>query len=270
MEWKVRKTMDISKKTQDSLIIHDNSVSIKKYLSDLLLSSQNNKFQIPNNLEILLIRTNKEKSVAEKSLDYLGLNNYTVIQKEIPEGSWRSAFKIEWLEEYLLSNSNLKKKYVLYIDSYDSIIQNDPLIAIKLLKENKCKVLFSNTLFDGGSDCMPEQLQWAKDIAPKSAYPSIFLNAGVFIGEWDFLLKVIKYVKKFFTYDNLTREQYVRLRNKGTLRSSLKEFPKGVGSDQVIFRYIHQKFFPEMKIDYTSTLAIRLPSMLPLLLKIYK
>lgn len=253
--------------TGNSLIIHDFKL-IESYLQSLLNDpSLENKFSRPTDLIIILISTGHEKTAAEKSLDYLGIGDYTLIKKKLPAGAWRSSFKIQWIEEYLKSHEQEKKKYVLYMDSYDAIIQEDPAAAVSLLKENQCKMLLSSTFFAGGYDCMPDRREWAQSIAPKSAFPFIYLNAGVFIAEWDYLLKVIEKVNDYFTPGDLTREQRVELRAKGLLAEKLRDFPRGIGSDQVILRYLHREFYPEMKIDYTMRLAVRNPSMESLLQK---
>ena len=244
--------------TKYPVVIHDKFFA-KNRLSDLLKNSLQNKFTVPDTLKIILISTSKSKTVAEQSLDFLGLTDYAVIKKEIPANEWRGVLKIKWIEEYLLHHEKSNRKHILYFDSYDAIIRNDPRIAMELLQENRCKMLLSTTKFAGGYESMPETLQWAKSIAPNPTVPSIFLNAGVFIAEREFLLSVFQKVHKYITGNELRREEYrtLLLKRNDSFWKNLKEFPKGIGSDQVILRYLHPKLHPEMKIDYTERLACR-------------
>ena len=45
------------------------------------------------------------------------------------------------------------------------------------------------------------------------------------------------------------------MRQMGKLCEALPDFPKGVGCDQAIIRFMHPKFYPRVKIDYQDQLA---------------
>ena len=61
----------------------------------------------------------------------------------------------------------------------------------------------------------------------------------------------------FVTDRDLSLEEYRIFRAQGKLGDVLPEFPKGIGCDQVILRYLHPEFYPRMQIDYLSKLATR-------------
>ena len=62
---------------------------------------------------------------------------------------------------------------------------------------------------------------------------------------------------EYVTENDLTFGEWRRLAWEGSLGQRLANFPHGVGSDQIIFRYLHPQFYPRMKVDYASRLALR-------------
>lgn len=62
---------------------------------------------------------------------------------------------------------------------------------------------------------------------------------------------------RYVTENDLTRDQYRRLRDEGTLIDVAPDTPKGAGADQFIMRYLHHAFYPEVKIDYSERAAVR-------------
>lgn len=104
---------------------------------------------------------------------------------------------------------------------------------------------------------MPRVKAWADQIARENGYKNLYINAGVWIGRTAFMRQVFKAALTYITKQDLSREEYKHLRSEGTLCKKLPRFPKGVGSDQVILRYLHPRFYPRMKIDYAGKLALR-------------
>src|SRR5262249_47634208 len=148
--------------------------------------------------------------------------------------------------------------YILYCDSDDAILIDDPQKAIDLLRENECDMLVSATAYD----CyrfMPERESWARKIAAENGYKSdgvIHLNAGVFVAKRAFLIQVLTEVVKFASDTDLDAESWEAVRQRND-HSALPNFPKGCGCDQAILRFLHPKFYPRMKIDYSLRLAVR-------------
>ena len=68
---------------------------------------------------------------------------------------------------------------------------------------------------------------------------------------------LLETVLAYVTDDEISLKEYAQRRRNGTLSERRPEFPKGVGSDQVIFRYLQPQFYPRIKVDYTGRLALR-------------
>lgn len=209
----------------------------------------------PSDITILLIHNYNKESLMEKSLRYVGIKNFIVLKIKF-NGAWFNTLKLIELKNYLDSNS-CQTKYIFYCDSCDAVLRDDPEKAINHLEEEKCDLLMSSTKFSGGYECMPEVKKWADQIASKSGYAFRYLNSGVYFGKTEFLREVVDSAVEYITDNDLPRKEYERLRENGYLCEHLTDFPKGVGCDQVILRYLHPRFYPRMKIDYMGRLALR-------------
>ena len=150
-----------------------------------------------------------------------------------------------------------KTKYVLYCDSDDAVLRDDPAKTIKYLQEEDCELLMSNTHSTFAYECMPVVRKFADKIARENGVSQCYINAGVFVGRVECMKEVINEALKYVTGQDLLREEYWRLLDNGQLCEQLPEFPKGIGSDQVILRYLQPRFFPRMKVDYKGRLALR-------------
>ena len=84
-----------------------------------------------------------------------------------------------------------------------------------------------------------------------------YINSGVFAARPLFLREVLEAAMTYITENDLTGKVYGELRRQGSLCERLPDFPKGCGSDQAIFRFLHPQFYPRMKIDYHGRLALR-------------
>lgn len=221
----------------------------------LLCGRSKGKLRCPPELTILLIHNYKKEPIMEKSLRYVGIGNF-VVMTPIFDGAWSNAIKMIELGKFLNSDA-CKTKYVLFCDSDDAVLRDDPGKAIRFLKEENCDLLFSNTNWDGAYEGMPQVRKWADQNADENGRNRCYLNSGVYIGKSEFLREVVDSVVEYITDHDLTREEYWDMCDYGYHYERLPEFPKGVGSDQVILRYLHPKFYPRMKIDYKGKLAIR-------------
>lgn len=200
-------------------IIHkdekDYRVASKKLKYLIKNNINDNKFKKPDDLIIVLVSNYKDKGIFEKSLEHIGIFDYVVLNDTNYEG-WKHMYKIIWIYNYL-KNNNFKEKYLLYVDARDAIIQDDPQKIINLLLDYNCKLLFSVTEFDGYYSTSNNN-DWNKDvkkllnmksgkkyiqenqkifydycIKEKSNGFKLFLNAGCFIGE-------LEYIKNFFGF----------------------------------------------------------------------
>ena len=210
------------------------------------------RFQRPGNLDIITCHNYPTRSLLEQSLDYLGIQGYTVL-KECFNGPWRNTFKLKWLLTYLEEFPDGPEN-VLFCDADDAILAGDPVKILSVFQGKKCKLLFMSTSFMGGYACMPEIKQWTDQIRPGR-----YLNSGVYIGKRDYLRTVLKAASAYITEADITAEESKRLGHgvfNTELCRRLPEYPKG-SQDQDILRYIHPQFHPDMQIDYDNELAFR-------------
>ena len=91
---------------------------------------------------------------------------------------WYNAVKLETILNYLKSGS-CKTEYIMFCDSDDAILRNDPKKAIQFLQEENCDLLFSRTKCKVGYECMPQVKAWADQIAQEQGAPGWYLNSGV-------------------------------------------------------------------------------------------
>jgi len=221
----------------------------------LLAGHMKGKLKCPPEIQIVLIHNYNKIPLAEKSLRYVGINNYVVLKPEI-NGPWRNTEKLVILKKFLESETS-RSKYILYLDSSDVILRNDPQNALTYLREQNCDLLFSKTAFSAGYECMREVEAWTNNVAEKHLHSSSHINSGVYIGTVDFLLEVLDRALEFVTHYDLTPEESWDFIQQGLLCERLPDFPKGVGCDQIIMRYLYPQFYPKMKIDYQGRLALR-------------
>jgi hypothetical protein len=206
----------------------------------------------PDHLDIITCHDYPAPSLLEKSLDYLGIEGYTILRESF-DGPWRNTFKLKWLlnhlERYPCGPAN-----VLFCDADDAIVVGDCMNIMEVFERKRCKLLFMSTSFMGGYACMPEIKRWTDQIRPGR-----YLNSGVYIGRRDFLMTVLRAANQYVTENDITAEES-RILGHGVFNTELcdrlPEYPKG-SQDQDILRYIHPQFFPDMQIDYDNELAFR-------------
>lgn len=213
------------------------------------------KLCCPPELTILLVHNYEYEPIMVKSLRYTGIENFTVLKPQT-SGPWRHSTKLVTIRNYLNSVS-CKTEYILFCDSNDAVLRDDPGKAIRYLEEENCDLLFSRTKFKGGYECIPHIKTWADQLAKQHDSSGWYINSGVYIVRTHFYRQVLEAAMTYITEDDLPGKVYGKLRRDGGLGERLPEFPKGCGSDQVIFRYLHSQFYPQIKIDYQGRLALR-------------
>jgi len=203
-------------------------------------------YKTPKDLTILTLHNYTEKSLFERSLDFLGIDDYVVLSEQF-EGPWRHTLKIQWIVNYLRAG-RCKTKYLLYCDARDSILRVDPQIVLDLFLERNVSLLFNATMSKKAYYFgMPSMLEWARTVAPRLGR---YLNSGAFIGKTDFVQKVYERAM-----DYVDPNQYIVAGDVKRLNQFL-EFPKGM-DDQTIFRYLQREFHPAMSIDYYNRIFYR-------------
>ena len=238
-------------------IIHNRYyTSIPSWIAfPLLCGKVKGKLSCPPNLTIVIVHDRQEETILEKSLRFVGIKDFVLLR---PENGLYTSFtcKIVELKKYL-DSGKCPTEYILYIDSDDAVVRGDLNNAIRFLAEEDCDLLFSSTIAKLEFELTPDQKLWADQKAGEHSERVRYLNAGVFIGTSSFLQEVLGEALKYVTDDDLSHVERRRLYHNGTLLNVLPEFPKGSGCDQTIFRYLHPRFYPRMKTDFRSRLALR-------------
>lgn len=235
-----------------------------RWLVPLLCGRYRGRCRRPDDLDIVLTHNYdppEAPPIAEQSLRYLGIDDYTVLRP--PEGQpWRNLLKTVLIAEHI--RSGRAREYLLYFDSNDALLMGPPERAIELLHQSECDVLMTNTKSNRDFQFMPEAGAFAERIAEEAGCGGLrdrYLNAGVFVGRSDALLEVFEAVLAEVDVDDLA--SYGKL---STFWSKVAasndpvaelEFPGRFDSDQSRIRRIHPQFYPRMKVDYASRLAVR-------------
>lgn len=232
-----------------SIAIHDDPITSlpPAILLPLVAGHLKGKVRHSSELEVVLVHNLPQDTIAEKSLRFLGVRDFTVLR---PKGvtKWRHALKLVELEKFL---ENCRKRYILYVDSTDVVLRTDPTFAIRCLEANQCDLLMSSTTSKRAYKWMPEVHRQTDEIAARHGFQGLYPNAGVFAGTRDFLSEIVADAMQYVYEDDLTETKHIQ---------DFPNFPHRVGSDQKILRYLFPKYYPRMKVDYENCLAIRNPA----------
>jgi hypothetical protein len=243
----------------DAMILHNGRFKSMPagVLIPLFCRSKRGRLTKPANLTILLVHNRPWKTLIERNLDYLGIEDYSVIRMA-PDVPWRHTARLTAVLDYLRSG-RCTTEYVLWCDCDDALIRDDPQKAIDLLEGAGCEMLVSSTAY-AAYHGMPELKKAAIATAPPEALqskrPRIHPNAGVFVARRVFLQDYLEEAQRYVTDQDLPIERVNRMADDELLRT-LPAFPRGVGCDQTILRYLLPRFGGRIKIDYASRLALR-------------
>lgn len=239
------------------LVIHRRTLTKlpSAFILPLISGHVKGKLKCPSEITIVLIHNYPFASITEKSLQYVGINNYVVLKPEV-SGEWRNALKLSELKKYL-DSGECQSKYILYLDSDDVVIRDSPEKAIQYLEQQDCDLLFSSTPYNGGYECMPQALEWSDRLSAEAGFGKLYINCGVFFGKTEAVKELFDASVEYVTENDLTRAEYYKHLKEQTMCKSLSEFPKEVGCDQIIIRHLHPEFYPRMKIDFKEQLALR-------------
>ncbi len=238
-------------------IIHDRHV-VKKAFELFKSQTKPNIFNHPKDLTIVTCRNKgtmedriipdltgyEETSILEESLNYIGLDLVVLKDDRLP---WRNTFKFEMLHDYL-NSGECTTEYFMCCDAIDVIFVDDPQRVIDIFKSFQCDALFMSSSSLDGYNCMPEVKKWADNI---NGDRNRYLNSGVYIGKTSFVKEVVEEAMKYAVPSGVTMGDYRKY-----LATKPKDYPHG-SQDQDIFRYIEQKFYPRMKVDYDNQMAFR-------------
>lgn len=239
-----------------SVIVHDQRFArIPTTVAlPLLCGHAKGNLRCPDNLTIVLMHDYAEKPSMERSLRYVGIEDYVVLKPTF-EGAWRDSIKLTTILNYL-RQGGCQTEYLLYADSRDAFLRADPQTAIACLEELKCECLFSSESASFGYECMPEVKAWANQNAARHKTQERYINAGVFLGRTSFVQELLQAAMQYIEPAEFSRAEFRKHLFAGTLCDTLPAYPKGVGSDQQILRWLHPHFYPRMQCDYAGRLAV--------------
>lgn len=211
-------------------------------VSDFLPRIQKNKLKISDDLVVLTV---SDIGCSDNSiLRLLNLEDYSkIIYLTVPVYiKWIS--KIETLFFYIKNNYNSLPNYILYVDGSDTLILKDIENPKQYLDFYKCKILFNIENIYTGTGYEAPNKEYLYDF--NNHQLSIFLeknkekygnelpfglNAGVFLGEKNYVL-------------NMLEEAYNYM--KGDIKDG---FPYGCTDDQYVCRYLHTKYYDIISAD---------------------
>jgi len=245
------------RRTWDHVIIHRRKLTENPpgLVLPLICGHVKGKLSCPPELTILLVHNYESEPIMEQSLRYVGIENFTVVRPPI-NGPWIHTVKVSAILNYLKSGA-CKTEYLLYCDSNDAVLRDDPRKAIRCLEEENCELLFSKTRSKRVYKYLSHAKAWTDQVAKEYGAPGWYINAGVYVARTFFLREVLETAMAYVTETDLPGSEYKRLKDNGTVGEHLPEFPKGCGCDQTILRYLHPQLYPRMKIDYQGRLALR-------------
>lgn len=243
----------------DAVILHNGRFKVlpPRLLVSTFCRTNRGRFRKPSNLEIVLLHNRPYKTLLEQNLEYLGIEDYTVLRPPSNVG-WRHTFKITYILDYLRSG-RCKAEYLVYADSDDVIFREDPARLAPILEESGCDMLFSSTKY-ARYHGLTEAEEWARAAVPEDIASSgpqwIHINAGVFLARTSFLREFLEQAAAFVTADDLASDVFLPL-NDEDVRAVLPSLPYASGDDQLIFRHIAKGNFPRLKVDYKMRVALR-------------
>jgi len=186
-----------------------------------------------SDLAIVTVHNYDEKSLFEQNLDFLGVEDYTVLKHS---GEWKMTHKYVYLLEFI---EECKKPYILFCDARDTVFIDDPAKIVPAFKKFKCEVLFNSTLSARGIfksyEWTAPLYWWTRGIIGlgwRKRYP----NAGVFIGKVEFVKEIAETILFYCE------------------RMGCRYPPN---SDQDVLRSIYPWYWPRMLIDCYNYLIYR-------------
>jgi len=226
-------------------IVHEKILAQKYFALMRKSGSLRNRFRKPADLSIFTAHNHPTPSLLEQNLSFLGVE-HTVLKPPLPV--WSNSLRVQSFVSFL---ENCSTRYVLYCDSDDVILREDPARIMAVFESHDCDLLYCSTNYSAGYLNMPAVKSWVEE-----QHPNRYLNAGVFIGRTAFALEVYKcvlnYVEQTDTLNNPDSQAFYR-----NELSYFQDFPKGTGCDQAILRFLEPRYSPRLRIDSECRLVWR-------------
>jgi|TARA_R110000824_G_scaffold82533_9_gene206938 hypothetical protein len=186
-------------------------------------------------------------TIFERNLEHLGIGTPVVVSKPVcghhivdekmieKYGMYSHLMKEEWILDYLKNNKQTELS--MWCDAGDVIFQDDPQKIIDIFYGYDCDALFMSTTFCKGNKGGFHG-EWGKEaLSHMDNQKGLYLNSGVVIGKTEFLIELL--------------EEALKLKYDKQFTQHPPEAPEHMklADDQEVFRYLHPKYYPKVKID---------------------
>jgi hypothetical protein len=233
--------------TPQAPIIHDIQTARRIHTEMVRTNRLRDALRRPDWLSVFTAHNYPDPSLLERNLEHLGVTGYTVINR--PVETWSNSLRIRWFLDYL--KQDCRTPLVLYCDADDVIIQDRFERMIEVFEGYACDMLFCSTRWSNGYRCMPEVKAWTE-----KTHPGRYLNGGVFLGRPDFAIEVYERVLEYVTDEDTASNPDSHAFYRDEKRYG-DDFPRGVGCDQTILRFLEPEFYPRLKVDADNRFAWR-------------
>ncbi|GJL81583.1 MAG: hypothetical protein DHS20C01_12170 [marine bacterium B5-7] len=279
---KIRALIDIYRDRHgwDQVVIHLRQLTLLPIdiAVEAVCGLRRNKLVCPDDLTIVLIHNYDQESLMEASLKYTGIENFVVLHAPLDADKWRNSIKLSLLHD-AIADGRITTQYLLYVDSCDAVIRNDPQMAIDMLNSQKCELLMSVANNRMAYSFMPLQEIKTDRLHQQEGIKNRCPNSGTYIAKTDYMLELLAAAIQFTDDNDLTLREYRWLCNhykkimqlsdtnnslnipgwyrQENPKSFISGFPNHIGCDQAIFRYLYPDQYPTFKLDFSEKLALR-------------
>jgi len=203
------------------------------------------QLQRPADLDVVLCTTRATKQYTEKSLEYLGIDDFVVLGRHLED--WKHIYKLKLIVDHIKKNP--QPGLLLHLDAPDVLVMGDLQAAVDHFHADfECDLLFGAEKNSApgsktAGDIMQSEVEFICRIEQfeEASYqaPFQYLNAGCFIGRKEYILDVFS--------------EALRTRKQMKLSSRLGW--RGCGGymyndDQLVLRELHRKHYPRIQIDH--------------------
>jgi len=213
----------------------------RQILQDNRLKQQLRK---PAGLDIVLCTTRPEKQYTESILEYLGIDDFVVLGRQLE--TWKHIYKIKLIVDHIKKNP--EPGLLLHLDAPDVLVTGDLQNTVDCFASDfDCSILFgaekcSAPVSSTSPDITESETQFLSAIETfeEMNYQSPFqhLNAGCFIGRKETILELFS--------EALETCKQLQLSSRLYGKDLMYE------DDQLILRELHRNHYPRIQIDHEN------------------
>lgn len=202
------------------------------------------RLQSPIDLDIVLCTTYASKQYTEKILEYLGINDFTVLGRNLE--SWKHIYKLELIIDHI--EKHPRPGLLLHLDAPDVLVTGDLQPVVDCFNSDfDCDILFSAEKNSAPGSSTTREITESEvgflsriEAFEEANYqaPFQYLNAGCFIGRKEAILEL-------FAEALRTREQL-------DLSSRLHHGDYLYNDDQLVLRELHRRHHPRIQLDHEN------------------